>query len=75
MQTFSINCILATRRGFFFTKVAPVQSITDIALLDFWLTPLFCMFIASYTAINLFREEIYFFLSVYISVNLIFECP
>ena len=27
--------ILGTRQEFFFTKAAPIQSITDIALLDF----------------------------------------
>ena len=31
------EAIQATRQEFFFTKVASVQSITDIALLDFWL--------------------------------------
>ena len=33
--TVSNETILATKQGFFFTKVAPVQSITDIALLGF----------------------------------------
>ena len=31
----SNETILATKQEFFFTKVAPVQSITDIALLGF----------------------------------------
>ena len=37
--------ILATRQGFFFTKLAPVQSITGIVLLDFLLMLLTLMFI------------------------------
>ena len=37
--------ILATKQEFFFTKVAPVQSITDIVLLGFWLIlPPECLF-------------------------------
>ena len=35
--TVSNETILATKQKFFFTKVAPVQSITDIVLLGFWL--------------------------------------
>ena len=31
----SNEAILATRQEFFLTKVAPVQSMTDIVLLDF----------------------------------------
>ena len=33
--TVSNETILATKQGFFFTKVVHVQSITDIVLLDF----------------------------------------
>ena len=33
--TVSNETILATKQEFFFTKVAPVQSITDIVLLGF----------------------------------------
>ena len=65
--------ILATRQEFFFTKVAPVQSITDIVLLDFWLMLLSWMLISSYTTIR-FIVKRFIFLNVYISVNTIFEC-
>ena len=50
--------ILATRQEFFLTKVAPMQSITDIVLLDFWLMLLYWMFISFYATI--FCNEIYF---------------
>ena len=33
----SNETILATKQEFFLTKIAPAQSITDIALLRFWL--------------------------------------
>ena len=33
--TLSNGTILATKQEFFFTKVAPVKSITDVVLLDF----------------------------------------
>ena len=52
---------------FFFAKVAPVQSITDIALLDFWLMLLPWMFVLSYFTI-------YFFVKILLSVNTIFRC-
>ena len=61
--TVSNEIILATKQEFFFTKVAPAQSITYIALLSFWLILLPWMFILPYTTIN-----------VYISVNAIFQC-
>ena len=51
---------LTTKQEFFFTKVAPVQSITDIVLLGFWLILLLWMFISSY---------IYFFVN-----NFSFRC-
>ena len=46
--TVSNETILATKQEFFFTKVAPVQSITDFVLLDFWLILLPGMFISSF---------------------------
>ena len=58
---------------FFFTKIAPVESITDVVLLDFFLMLLSGMFISSYTTNLLFRKEIVF-LNVYISMNTVFEC-
>ena len=58
---------------FFFTKIAPVESLTDVALLDFLLMLLSGMFISSYTTNLLFRKEIVF-LNVYISMNTVFEC-
>ena len=60
MQNYSIICnILVTKQEFFFTKVAPVQSIADIVLLDFWLILL--PFISSYTTIYFFVKNIFFF--------------
>ena len=61
----SNETVLATKQEFFFTKVAPVQNITDIVLLDFWLMLLSWMFISSYTTIyffvkNFFSECLYF---------------
>ena len=50
--TISNETILATKQEFFFTKVAPVQSITDIVLLGFSLTLLPGMFISYYTIIS-----------------------
>ena len=58
---------------FFFTKIAPVESITDVVLLDFLLMLLSGMFISSYTTNLLFRKETVF-LNVYISMNTVFEC-
>ena len=58
---------------FFFTKIAPVESITDVVILDFLLMLLSGMFISSYTTNLLFRKEIVF-LNVYISMNTVFEC-
>ena len=43
----SNETIVATIQGLFFTKVAPLQSITDSVLLDLWLMLLFLMFISS----------------------------
>ena len=65
--------ILATRQEFFFTKVAPVQSITGIVLLDFWLMLPSWMFVLFYTTIYFFVKK-FIFSNVYISVNTIFEC-
>ena len=64
---------LATSQEFFFTKVALVQSITDIVLLDFLLMLLSWIFISSYTTIYFFVKKI-IFSNVYISVYTIFEC-
>ena len=70
MQTCSTNkTILATRQEFLFTKVAPVQSITDIVLFDFWLMLFFLMFISSYTTIYFFCKENYFSECFYFSEN------
>ena len=71
--TISNETILATRQEFFFTKVAPVQSITAILVLDFLLMLLSWMFILSYTSIYFFGKEIYF-LNVSVSVNTMYEC-
>ena len=71
-STVSNKTIPATKQGFSLTKVSPVQSITDIILLGFWLILLPWMFILSYTTIY-FLVNI-FFSNVYISVNTIFEC-
>ena len=65
--------IPAIRQEFFFTKVALVQSITNIVLLDFWLILLSWMFISSYTTIYFFVKK-FIFSNIYISVNTIFEC-
>ena len=70
--TVSIETIVATKREFFFTKVAPVQSITDTVLLGFWLMLLPWMFISSYTTIYFFVNN--FFSNVYVSVTTIFKC-
>ena len=69
----SNETILATKQEFFFTKVAPVQSIADIVLLAFLLIMFPGMFISSYTSLFCFRKE-FCFSNVYISVNTIFEC-
>ena len=69
--TESNETILATRQEFFFTKLTPVQSITDIVLLGFWLIQLPRLFISSYTTIYFFVKNL--FSNVYISVNTIFE--
>ena len=69
--TVSNETILAAKQEFFLTKVAPVQSITDIALLGFWLILLPWMFISSYITIYFFGKK--FFLNINISVNTILE--
>ena len=62
--TVSNETSLATKKEFFFVKVAPVKSITDIVLLGFWLILLSRMFISSYVTIffvnNFFFECLYF---------------
>ena len=64
--TLSNETILATKQEFFFTKVAPVQSITDIVLLGFSLILLPGMFILYYTIIYFFVNN-FFFESLYFS--------
>ena len=71
--TVSNEPTLTTKQEFFFEKVAPVQSITDIVLLGFWLILLPGMFISSYTTIC-FLAKNFFSSNVYISVNTIFKC-
>ena len=68
----SNETILATKQEIFFTKVTPVQSMSNIVLLDFWLMLLSWMFISSCTTIYFFVNK-FFFSNVYISVNTIFE--
>ena len=58
--TVSNETILATKQEFFFRKVAPVQSITDIALLRLWLILLPGMFISSYTIIYFYVNNFFF---------------
>ena len=65
--TVSNETILATKQEFLFTKVASVQSITDIVLLVFWLILLPGMFISSYTAIYFFAKNFFFFKCLYFS--------
>ena len=59
------EAILATKQEFFFTKVAPVQSITNIVLLDFLLMLLYWMFILSYNPIY-FSANKFIFSNVYV---------
>ena len=70
--TASIETIISTMQEFFFTKVDPVQSITDITLLGFSLILLPGMLVSYYTIIYFFVN--FFFSNVYISVSTIFEC-
>ena len=63
--------ILEAKQELFFTKVGPVQSITDIVLLSFSLKLLPRMFILYYTIIYFFVKN--FFLNVFISVKTIFK--
>ena len=69
----SNETIPVTRQEFFLTKITPVQSITDTALMVFWLMLLSWIFIPSYTAIYFFVKT-FVFSNVYISDNTIFEC-
>ena len=57
--TISNGTTLATKKEFFFTKVAPVQSITDIVLLGFLLILL--SFISPNTTIYFFVKNQFFF--------------
>ena len=56
----SNETILETKQEFFFTIVAPVQSITDIVLLGFWLLLFPWMFISSYITIYFFVKNFLF---------------
>ena len=56
----SNETILETKQEFFFTIVSPVQSITDIVLLGFWLILFPWMFISSYITIYLFVKNFLF---------------
>ena len=67
----SNKTILTTKQEFFFTKVAPVQSITDILLWNFWWILLPWVFISSYASTYFFVKN--FFSIIYISLNTIFE--
>ena len=68
----SNETILATKQEFFFTKIAPVQSITDFALLVCLINtaPLDVIF---HPTLPIYSFVI-FFSNGYISVNTIFEC-
>ena len=69
----SLHCIfLITSTELFFTKVAPMQSVTDTALLGFSLILLPGMFVSYYTIIYFFVK--YFFSNVHNSLNTVFEC-
>ena len=63
---------LATRQEFYLTKVATVQSINGIILLDFSLILLSWMFISCYTIIY-FLVKKFIFSNVYVPVITIFE--
>ena len=58
--TVSNETILATKQEFFFTKVAPGQSITDIVLFGLSLILLPGMFISYYTIIYFFVNKFFF---------------
>ena len=58
--TVSNETILATKQEIFFTKVAPVQSITESVILGFLLILLPGMFISYYTMIYFFEKNFFF---------------
>ena len=58
--TVSNETILATKHEFFFIKLAPIQSITDTAHLDFSSKLLPEMFILYYTIIYFFVKNFFF---------------
>ena len=60
----SNETILVTKQEFFFTNVAPVQSLADIVLLHFWSMLFSWMFISSYSAIHFFVKKFHFFESL-----------
>ena len=57
--TVSNETILEIKQEFFFTKVAPVQGITEIVQLSFWLALLPLMFVSTYTTIYFFVKNFY----------------
>ena len=57
--TVSNETILVIKQEFFFTKATPIQSITDIVLLGFWLILLPWMFMSSYTTIYFFVKNFF----------------
>ena len=63
--TVSNGTILATTQEFFFTKVAPAQSITDILLLAF--LSIMLPFISSNTPVYFFVKNYFFFECLYFS--------
>ena len=63
--TVSNGTILATTQEFFFTKVAPAQSITDILLLAFFINNASLYFIQHSRLF--FRKELFFFECLYFS--------
>ena len=78
MQTHSIKWNYSSnKQEFFFAKLAPVESITDIILFDFWLILLSWMFILSYITIYFFVKKFSFFqifqLIWYSDVGLFFQ--
>ena len=74
----SNETILTTKQEFFFTKVAPVQSMTDIkhVLLGFWLMMHSGMFISSYTTVYFFVNNFFFrmFIFQWIRYSKVLDC-
>ena len=74
----SNETILTTKQEFFFTKVALVQSMTDIkhVLLGFWLMMHSGMFISSYTTVYFFVNNFFFrmFIFQWIRYSKVLNC-